>query len=107
MESAWSVPLFLTCLSLQDTHSRGIIETLITPEAFGRILCDDLDIPSNPWTDTIARQIRDQCAEQSAVAEIEIRAKDEVERNIEKDYRVILNVRFPPRHVPDQTMPSC
>lgn len=37
-----------------------LIETLITPEQFADIICEDLKLPPSLFTDSIARSIREQ-----------------------------------------------
>lgn len=66
-------------------------EKLITPEAFARIFCDDLDLPQK-WIGEVARQITEQCEEQTGVAEIPVRSHEDELNSVEKDLRVILNV---------------
>lgn len=68
-------------------------EKFITPEAFAKIFCDDLDIPAS-YVAEITRQITEQCEEQTGVAEVAVRGEEEEQQDIEKDLRVVLNVRF-------------
>jgi chromatin structure-remodeling complex subunit SFH1 len=70
-----------------------ITEKLITPESFARVFCDDLDIPAS-YTTEIAKQITEQIDEQVGVAEVAVRDDVEARDDIEKDLRVVLNVRF-------------
>ncbi len=37
------------------------IETLITPEQFAEVLCDDLELPTSQFVQPIASSIRQQC----------------------------------------------
>ena len=67
-------------------------EKLITPESFARVFCEDLDIPSN-WVAEVAKQITEQVDEQTGVAEIAVRSEEDEVDHVEKDLRVILNVR--------------
>lgn len=46
-------------------------ESLITPEAFARIFCADLDLPLAPWSDTVANQIRAQLEEHEGIASMD------------------------------------
>lgn len=46
-------------------------EELIQPEAFARQFCMDLDLPLNPWADTVANQIRAQIEDHEGVASME------------------------------------
>lgn len=66
-------------------------EKLITPEAFARVFCDDLDIPAT-WATEVAKQIQDQVNEQTCVAEIAVRSVEDESEHVEKDLRVVLNV---------------
>jgi chromatin structure-remodeling complex subunit SFH1 len=47
-------------------------EALIKPESFARIFCNDMDLPINPWAETIAAQIRAQLEEYQDVAAMEL-----------------------------------
>jgi hypothetical protein len=40
---------------------RAVAETMITPEQFAEVLCDDLDLPSSSFSAAIASSIRQQC----------------------------------------------
>lgn len=40
---------------------RAYPETMITPEQFAEVLCDDLDLPSSQFVSAIASSIRHQC----------------------------------------------
>lgn len=83
----------------------NINETLIKPETFARIFCNDLDIPQHPWVDTVAAQIRAQLEDHEGVASMELgqdgaldvaappAAGEEVHELPE--CRVILSVRLP------------
>ncbi|KAI0331910.1 SNF5-domain-containing protein [Cubamyces sp. BRFM 1775] len=53
---------------IRDCFVWNLNETLITPESFARIFCADLDLPSQPWVDTIAAQIRAQIEDHEGVA---------------------------------------
>lgn len=80
--------------------SRGVAlpfdfaEKLITPDAFARIFCTDLDIPDS-YVDQVAMQIVQQVADQSGIAEFALRSEAEAKEEVEKDLRVIVNVRLP------------
>lgn len=77
---------------------RVVAEKLITPEAFARVFCDDLDIPQS-WATEVAKQITEQCDEQTGIAEIALRGEEDERDEVEKDLRVILNVSAPPCRV--------
>lgn len=47
-------------LRVRDCFVWNIYETLITPLSFARIFCADLDLPTVPWAETVANQIRAQ-----------------------------------------------
>ncbi|PFH53406.1 hypothetical protein AMATHDRAFT_137812 [Amanita thiersii Skay4041] len=57
---------------IRDCFLWNINETIITPENFARIFCNDLDLSLVPWADTIANQIRAQLEEHEGVASMEI-----------------------------------
>ncbi|KAJ2916119.1 hypothetical protein MD484_g4268, partial [Candolleomyces efflorescens] len=59
-------------LRIRDCFVWNINETLIKPENFARIFCNDLDLPLNPWAETIAAQIRSQLEEYQDVAALEL-----------------------------------
>lgn len=46
---------------LRDTFTWNKSETLITPEQFAEVLCDDLELPSSSFVPAIASSIRQQC----------------------------------------------
>lgn len=45
---------------LRDTFTWSLNETLITPEQFAEVLCEDLQLPSATFVPLVARSIRDQ-----------------------------------------------
>lgn len=45
---------------LRDTFTWSLNETLITPEQFAEVLCEDLQLPSASFVPLVARSIRDQ-----------------------------------------------
>ncbi|EIW57541.1 SNF5-domain-containing protein [Trametes versicolor FP-101664 SS1] len=84
---------------IRDCFVWNLNESLITPETFARIFCTDLDLPLQPWTETIAAQIRAQIEDHEAVAstylgaEAEITApEDETPGDEVNECRVILSV---------------
>ena len=63
-------------------HTRTCSETLITPEQFAELLCDDLELPSGPFVPAISSSIRQQCEQFST---------DMIPED-EEDRRVIIKV---------------
>ena len=61
---------------------RTLIETMITPEQFAEVLCDDLDLPSSSFSAAIASSIRQQCEQFSG----------DMIPDDEEDRRVIIKV---------------
>lgn len=57
---------------IRDCFMWNVNETLVKPEAFAKIFCNDLDIPIVPWADTIAAQIRAQLEDQEPVASMDL-----------------------------------
>ena len=64
-------------------HSYQITETLITPEQFAQVLCDDLDLPTSNFVPAISQSIRQQ---------VEQFSSDMIPQD-EEDRRVIIKVR--------------
>ncbi|KAI0795188.1 SNF5-domain-containing protein [Irpex lacteus] len=56
---------------IRDCFVWNMHEELIQPEAFARQFCMDLDLPLNPWADTVANQIRAQIEDHEGVASME------------------------------------
>ena len=54
------------------------LETLITPEQFAEVLCDDLDLPSGAFVASIASSIRMQCEQFS----LDMISEDEEDRRV-------------------------
>ncbi|KAF8967189.1 hypothetical protein BDZ97DRAFT_1656911 [Flammula alnicola] len=84
---------------IRDCFVWNINETLVKPEAFARIFCNDLDIPQNPWAETIAAQIRAQLEDHEGVASMELGQDgamdvDAAPLNVEElpECRVILSI---------------
>ena len=85
----------------------NVHENLITPESFARVFCTDLDLPHQPWVETVANQIRAQLEEHEGVASMDLSAVAEIgmeavdldrEENggwleVIPDCRVVLSVR--------------
>ncbi|KAF6755936.1 hypothetical protein DFP72DRAFT_1169373 [Ephemerocybe angulata] len=59
-------------LRVRDCFVWNVNETLIKPESFARVFCNDLDLPLNPWAETVAAQIRAQIEEYQDVAAMEL-----------------------------------
>ena len=91
---------------IRDCFVWNLHEDLVKPESFARILCTDLELPLNPWVETIANQIRAQIEEHEGVASMELGSMDSyqevgedgqgmvVDEEIEiPECRVILSVR--------------
>ena len=70
------------------THSSETVmfhtaaETMITPEQFAEVLCDDLELPSSSFSAAIASSIRQQCEQFSG----------DMIPDDEEDRRVIIKV---------------
>lgn len=80
---------------IRDCFVWNLNEDLIEPETFARTFCADLDLPENPWVETVATQIRAQLEEHEGLASmdlnidtLELRPEDEI-----PECRVILSVR--------------
>lgn len=79
----------------------NINETLIDPATFARAFCNDLDLPQQPWADTIANQIRAQLEDHEGVASMDLGQdgapdEDYAPENGEElsECRVILSVSY-------------
>ncbi|KAG5634289.1 hypothetical protein H0H81_002527, partial [Sphagnurus paluster] len=57
---------------VRDCFVWNVNETLIKPEAFAKTFCMDLDLPLQPWLDTVANQIRAQIEEHEGVASMDL-----------------------------------
>ncbi|KAG6808647.1 hypothetical protein H0H92_003398 [Tricholoma furcatifolium] len=57
---------------IRDCFVWNVNETLIRPETFARTFCADLDLPFQPWLDTVANQIRAQIEEHEGVAAMDL-----------------------------------
>lgn len=56
---------------IRDCFVWNLYEDLITPEVFARTFCNDLDLPVNPWAETVANQIRAQIEDHEGVASMD------------------------------------
>ncbi|KAI0635922.1 SNF5-domain-containing protein [Trametes polyzona] len=63
---------------IRDCFVWNLNESLITPETFARIFCTDLDLPLQPWVETIAAQIRAQIEDHEGVATTYLGADAEI-----------------------------
>ncbi|KAF8908851.1 hypothetical protein CPB84DRAFT_92030 [Gymnopilus junonius] len=86
-------------LRIRDCFTWNVNETLIKPEQFARIFCNDLDIPADQWAETVAAQIRAQLEDQEGVASMELgqdgaMGVDELPPNGEEvpECRVVLSI---------------
>ncbi|GBE81395.1 Chromatin structure-remodeling complex subunit sfh1 [Sparassis crispa] len=81
---------------IRDCFVWNLHEDLIKPEAFARTFCVDLDLPPNPWADTVANQIRAQLEDHEGVAAMDLGADTEEEELAGGDEvgecRVILSI---------------
>ncbi|KAG6917060.1 hypothetical protein DXG01_004032 [Tephrocybe rancida] len=57
---------------VRDCFVWNLNEALIRPETFARTFCTDLDLPLQPWLDTVANQIRAQIEEHEGVATMDL-----------------------------------
>ncbi|THH20233.1 hypothetical protein EW146_g1107 [Bondarzewia mesenterica] len=57
---------------IRDCFVWNLHEALVTPEQFARTFCTDLDLPHNPWAETVANQIRAQLEDHEAVGGMEL-----------------------------------
>lgn len=57
---------------IRDCFVWNLHENLIRPESFARTFCMDLDLPLNPWQETIANQIRAQLEDYEGVASMDL-----------------------------------
>ncbi len=77
-------------LRVRDCFVWNMNESAITPEAFARTFCNDVDLPIVPWVETIAAQIRAQLEE--AVDYSMFETDEEYEERREGECRVILSI---------------
>lgn len=59
-------------------------ETMITPETFAEVLCDDLDLPATSFVTAIAQAIRQQAKQ--------FEVEPEITLNEQKDQRIVIKV---------------
>ena len=90
---------------IRDCFMWDLNDDLVKPELFARIFCADLDLPLNPWVETVANQIRAQLEEYEGIVTMdlgscstgyeEVGAEDVGAVDIEvPECRVILSVSY-------------
>ncbi|KAH7909819.1 hypothetical protein BJ138DRAFT_1136396 [Hygrophoropsis aurantiaca] len=57
---------------IRDCFVWNLYESLIKPETFAKIFCNDLDLPAHPWVETVTNQIRAQLEEHEGVASMDL-----------------------------------
>ena len=87
-------------LRIRDCFVWNLNETLIKPESFAKVFCADLDLPTVPWVETVANQIRAQLEDHEGVASMDVGVDHamDVDPHLESgdeipECRVILSVR--------------
>ncbi|GAA5959297.1 hypothetical protein JCM21900_003920 [Sporobolomyces salmonicolor] len=85
------IDLDFKTFKIRDHFVWNVNEELITPEAFARTFCEDLDLPADQVAE-VAKQIADQIEEQTGVAVFPLRSVEEEAELVEKDLRVIINL---------------
>ncbi|GAA6028184.1 hypothetical protein JCM8097_006903 [Rhodosporidiobolus ruineniae] len=85
------IDLDVDSFKVRDSFIWNVHEKLVTPEAFARIFCDDLDLPHS-YIEQVTQQIQAQIAEQAGIAEFGLRSEQEEKDAVEKDLRVIVNL---------------
>lgn len=80
---------------IRDCFVWNLNEDLIQPEAFARTFCQDLDLPTIPWAELVANQIRAQLEDHEGVASMDLDAADPYSPGEEEvpECRVVLSVR--------------
>jgi chromatin structure-remodeling complex subunit SFH1 len=92
-------------LRIRDCFVWNLNETLIKPESFAKVFCADLDLPSVPWAETVANQIRAQIEDHEGVASMDIGVDNAIDSSLDPhvaaeageevpECRVILSVRL-------------
>ncbi|CCL98490.1 uncharacterized protein FIBRA_00488 [Fibroporia radiculosa] len=82
---------------VRDCFVWNLHEDLIKPEVFARTFCADLDLPTHPWVDTIAAQIRAQLEDHEGVASMDFGANPDAEESMAEgeevsECRVVLSI---------------
>ncbi|KAK7028161.1 Chromatin structure remodeling complex protein sfh1 [Paramarasmius palmivorus] len=57
---------------IRDCFVWNLYEETIKPEVFARIFCNDLDLPVEPWAETVANQIKAQLEDCEGIARMEL-----------------------------------
>ncbi|KAJ8464080.1 hypothetical protein ONZ45_g17361 [Pleurotus djamor] len=70
---------------IRDCFVWNVNDTLTKPETFAKIFCNDLDLPLNPWAETVTNQIRAQLEEHEGVATMEIGMDGAVDMDLDPD----------------------
>ncbi|GAA5868176.1 hypothetical protein JCM3774_000589 [Rhodotorula dairenensis] len=86
------IDLDVDTFKIRDTFVWNVQEKLITPAAFARVFCDDLDIDQTPYAKLVEQQITQQVHEQTGVALFPLLSEEEEAAHIEKDWRVVINL---------------
>jgi len=71
---------------LRDSFTWNKNETLITPESFAEVFCDDLDLPANSFVPAVATAIQQQIKQNSSESELNL---EDV-----RDQRVIIKLNI-------------
>ncbi|KAH9947638.1 hypothetical protein B0H21DRAFT_738235 [Amylocystis lapponica] len=82
---------------VRDCFLWNLHEELINPEAFARAFCVDLDLPLNPWVETVATQIRAQLEDHEGLGSLEFGMDSRFEEDMTAgdeigECRVILSI---------------
>ncbi|BGP16457.1 hypothetical protein JCM10213_003987 [Rhodosporidiobolus nylandii] len=85
------IDLDVDTFKVRDTFTWNVREKLISPGAFARTFCDDLDLPES-YVEQVTKQISEQVSEQMGLAEIGVRSEQEEKDQVEKDLRVVVNL---------------
>ncbi|GAA6017321.1 hypothetical protein JCM8202_005637 [Rhodotorula sphaerocarpa] len=86
------IDLDVDTFKIRDSFVWNVQEKLITPAAFARVFCDDLDIDVATYAKAIEQQITQQVHEQTGVALFPLLSEEEEAEHIEKDWRVVINL---------------
>ncbi|KAL4248171.1 SNF5 family protein [Abortiporus biennis] len=77
---------------IRDCFVWNIHENLIEPEQFAKTFCADLDLPPEPWVETIANQIRAQLEEHEGVVTVDLRGEGWDEALPEEELTEVMEV---------------
>ncbi|KAG1785668.1 uncharacterized protein HD556DRAFT_1249487 [Suillus plorans] len=70
-------------LRIRDCFVWNLNETLIKPESFAKVFCADLDLPTVPWAETVANQIRAQIEDHEGVASMDIGVDNAIDLSLD------------------------